>query len=618
MILSALVRRYDRLFSRREAPEFGYFREKVSYAIILTAQGEAVGVRSVLDTSGKQPRPRILEVPRYLQMRTSGVLPYFLWGKTDYVLGIKRAKADGSTVQSKRDFEAFQELHRSLIKDSADPGLRAMRAFLNSWDPDQYDELPHAEEMLGANVVFRLDGHPTRFIHQTDEARKIWTAHLIARAEGTGICMVSGNDGPLTRLHPEIKGVDGAKTSGASLVSFNQDAFCSYGKSAGCKSDIHAPLSQRAAFGYVTALNLLLRRRDRGGRNVRIGDTNVVHWAEAAGEGTEADAAENLMDLLIDPSPSLSDEEETAKLDARMRTIAAGRPLAEIDPHLRDDTRYFLLGLAPNAARLSVRFWHADTMGNLARRIGEHHRDLWIEPVARSRPPPVSSLLIETQLDRSRENLDWKGARKRVSPVLGGMLMRSVFVGGSYPHPLLSGILARIRADGAVTGLRAAICKAFLAREHRLGQIEEDVPMSLDPNHDHPAYLLGRAFSLYDRLQFAALGETNATLKDRYYGSASATPVIVFPLLARGSIHHLGSLRKKGSGGLAHWYEQEIAGVLTKLGPEFPRVLALEEQGRFALGYYQQTHRTRKAEPPGGEDNREAQDTVASDQEEPQ
>ena len=324
------------------------------------------------------------------------------------------------------------------------------------------------------------------------------------------------------------------------------------------------------------------------------------------------------MDLLIDPSPSLSDEEETAKLDARMRAIAAGRPLAEIDPHLQDDTRYYLLGLAPNAARLSVRFWHADTMGNLARRIGEHHRDLWIEPVAWSRPPPVSSLLIETQLDRSREILDWKGARERVSPVLGGMLMRSVFVGESYPHPLLSGILDRIRADGAVTGLRAAICKAFLARAHCLGRIEEDVPMSLDPNHDHPAYLLGRAFSLYDRLQFAALGETNATLKDRYYGSASATPVVVFPLLARGSIHHLGSLRKKGSGGLAHWYEQEIAGVLTKLGPEFPRVLSLEEQGRFALGYYHQTHRTKKAEPSGGEENGEANETDASGQEEPQ
>ncbi len=617
MIVSTLVRRYDRLVSRRAAPEFGYSREKVSYAIILSAPGEAVDVQSLLDTSGKQPRPRILEVPRYLQMRTSGVRPYFLWDKTDYVLGIQREKPDGSSVQSKRHFEAFRELHRSLIKDSADPGLQALRAFLNSWDPDQYDEFPHAEEMLGANVVFRLDGHP-EFVHQTDEARKVWTAHLNASAEGTGICMVSGNDGPLTRLHLPIKGVDGAQSSGASLVSFNQDAFCSYGKSAGDKSDIHAPFSQRAAFGYVTALNLLLRRRDRGGRNVRIGDTNVVHWAEGAGEGTEADAAENLMDLLIDPSPSLSDEEETAKLDARMRAIAAGRPLAEIDPHLRDDTRYYLLGLAPNAARLSVRFWHADTMGNLARRIGEHHRDLSIEPVAWSRPPPVSSLLIETQLDRSREKLDWNGARERVSPVLGGMLMRSVFVGGSYPHPLLAGILARIRADGAVTGLRAAICKAFLAREHRLGRIEEDVPMSLDPNHDHPAYLLGRAFSLYDRLQFAALGETNATLKDRYYGSASATPVVVFPLLARGSIHHLGSLRKKGSGGLAHWYEQEIAGVLTKLGPEFPRVLSLEEQGRFALGYYHQTHRTKKAEPSGGEENGEANETVASGQEEPQ
>lgn len=597
MIASALVRHYDRLASQGQVPRFGFFREKISFVLILSERGEPVDVQSLLVTTGKKLRPKILEVPRFLQMRTSGVRPYFLWDKTDYVFGVKR-QGNASSTPSDKHFRAFRDFHRDLIGTSTDPALRAVLGFLESWDPSRYSELNHATDMLGANVVFCLDGcQGQEYMHDTVEAREIWTNCLVAASEGAGVCMVSGGNERLTRLHPEIKGVAGAKTSGASLVSFNKEAFCSYGRSSGKDGGIHAPFSQQAAFKYVTALNLLLRRADDGGWNVPIGDTVVVHWAEAVGDGMGAAAAENLMEMLIGPSPTLSDREEAAKLNAMMQDIATGRPLNEVGPDLRADTRYHLLGLSPNAARLSVRFWHSDTMGNLTRRIGEHYRDLWIEPVAWNRPPSVSSLLVETRLDRKRQKLDWRGARDRISPILAGMLMRSILVGGRYPLPLLTGILARIRADGEVTGLRAAICKAFLAREHRLGRIKEDVPMNLDTNHNHSAYLLGRAFALYEGLQRAALQTRNATIKDRYYGSASSTPVVVFPLLARGSIHHLATLRKKGRGGLTHWYEQEISGVLTEIGSEFPRVLSLEDQGRFALGYYHQTHRTDKKHP---------------------
>ncbi len=598
MIVPALIRHYDRLASRGRAPAFGFFRENISYFLILSERGEPVDVQSLVITTGRKPRPRILEVPRYLPMQTSGGRAYFLWGKTDYVLGVAR-KGKGSASPSPERFQKFRELQHDLIGNTADPALQAVLRFLGSWDPEQYAKLNHAKEMLGERLVLCLDGRQgNEFVHETAEAREIWTRHLVAEADGEGVCMVSGMTERLSRLHPEIKGVDDAKPSGASLVSFNKQAFCSYGKSAGKDGGIHAPFSQQAAFKYVTALNLLLRRRDKGGRRVRIGDTVVVHWAEAAGDGVAAAAAENLMELLIPTSRPLSDQEENSKLSAMMRDIATGRPLNVVGPDVREDTRYHLLGLAPNAARLSVRFWHSDTMGNLTWRIGEHYRDLWIEPAAWNRPPSVSSLLIETRLDRRREPLDWQAAQKQISPVLGGMLMRSILVGGSYPLPLLTGILARIRADGEVTALRAAICKAYLAREHRLGRINEDVPMNLDINHNHSAYLLGRAFALYVDLQRAALKNRNATIKDRFYGSASSTPVVVFPLLARGSIHHLATLRKAGRGGLTHWYEQEISEVLTNIGPEFPRVLSLEDQGRFAIGYYQQTHRTDKKVPP--------------------
>ena len=423
--------------------------------------------------------------------------------------------------------------------------------------------------LLDTNVVFHLDGEHG-FLHERSSAKEVWLTHLANEGGAAGLCLVTGEHAPIARLHPSVKGVAGAQGSGASIVSFEKDAFKSFGKERGA----NAPVSERTAFAYTTSLNALLERDSR--RRIRLGDTTTVFWAEAAGDDSDAKAAEDLFSMFEDPP---TDEQETAKLAAKLSLIAKGRPLAEVDPNLHEDTRFFVLGLAPNAARLSIRFWHEDRFGALARRIGEHFLDMRLEPAPWRTAPAARRLLRETAVQGKAEN---------IPPILGGALMRSILTGGRYPRSLFAAVIARMRADGNVTGLRAAICKAALARDHRLGFEEEDVPVSLNPEDTNPAYRLGRLFAIYESAQRYALPDVNATIKDRYFAAASSTPASVFPLLERGSAHHLAILRKNDKGRLAHWLDAEIDKILAGLDTAFPRSLRLEDQGRFAIGYHHQ------------------------------
>lgn len=382
-------------------------------------------------------------------------------------------------------------------------------------------------------------------------------------------------------MHPAVKGVSGAQSSGASIVSFNRDAFKSFGKHQGA----NAPVSERTAFAYTTVLNTLLVHGSR--QRIQIGDTTTVFWAEAA-DPEQSEAAEDLFAMLAEPP---TDEQETAEVRDKLQAIADGQPLAQAIPDVREDTRFYVLGLAPNAARLSIRFWYAATIGALAERIVQHWRDLQLEPAPWTSPPPVWRLLYETAPQRKTDN---------IPPTLGGALMRAILTGAPYPRSLLAAVVARMRADKDVNGTRAAICKAVMARNHRLGFEKETAPVSLNPEERNRAYRLGRLFAVYEGLQRSALGRVNATIKDRYFGAASATPASVFPLLERNSAHHLSSLRKSGKGGLAHWFDTEVDAILSGVDTAFPRSFGIEDQGRFALGYHhQRAHRQRNADPQG-------------------
>lgn len=585
-ILPALNAYYDRLAGRGEVPPFGYSTEGISFALVLAPDGTVVEVKDLRTPAGRKPTPRPVTVPQSFKRPGTTPRSFFLWDNTKFVLGLGVDKATGDRIRFDAHHSAFRDRHRELLSGSNDEGLVALLRFLEGWISDTFDPPLFDDEMLDQNLAFILDGDRQddgrpRFLHDRPAARRIWEMQAAEASGAVQTCLVTGNAAPAARLHPSIRGVLGAQPMGASLVSFNLDAFTSYGKEQGA----NAPVSEAAAFAYGTALNALLARDSR--KRTQIGDATTVFWAEAShGHEPAAQTAEDLLAQLLAPPPP-DDTQEARRIRDVLAMVKQGRAVSDIDPSLDADTRFFILGLAPNSARLAVRFWHQDRFGDLVARIGEHWRDLDVAPYPWRTAPSAWALLLETALQRKAEN---------IPPLLGGELMRAILTGGRYPRSLLSAVLLRIRADGAVTGERAAICKACLCRDARMGFEKEDVPVGLNRDEKNPAYRLGRLFAVLENVQRSALGRINATIRDRYFGAASATPASVFPFLLRNANHHLAVLRKKnGTGGLAYWFEAEIGQILNGIDMDFPRSLRIQDQGRFAVGYYHQ-RATRKAE----------------------
>ncbi len=579
-ILSALATLYDRMAKAGEAPHKGFSTERIGAEVVIDTAGRLVAINPKLVPDRRRMVAAPIGVPAAVK-RSSGIAPNFLWDKTAYVLGVTALKDERGKpklvagrpipAQERRtadEHAAFRKAHRDRLAESDDPGLHALLRFLDGWSWEDFATRGFSTEVLDQNVVFRLEGE-VGYLHDRPAA----AALIAGEAGGDGpLCLVTGERGPVARLHPSIKGVSGAQSSGASLVSFNSTAYESFGKRQGD----NAPVSEAATFAYGTALNALLSRSGAGPgrRALRVGDATVVFWAETeAREGDET--VEDLLAALLAP-PSTETQETPGEAEDRIRIAmeALARGQAPADPRFAPETRVYILGLSPNAARLSVRFWLPGRLGEFTRNVARFHQDLRIEPTAWARPPSVWALLYETAQQRDAKN---------IPPLLGGSLMRAVLTGQPYPRLLLAAVITRIRADGIVNGPRAAICKAVLCRNQK-----EEFPVSLDPENTSPAYRLGRLFALLESIQRSALPGLNATIRDRYFASASSTPARVFPLLVKTATHHLASLRKTDKGGLAHWLDSQIGEVWSGLAPDLPGSLTLEDQGRFVAGYYHQ------------------------------
>jgi len=596
MILQALTTYYQRLLARGEKglSPFGYSPEKISYEILLAPDGRVVDVNDIRDTSGKKPVPRMMNVPQPPK-RASNIAPCFLWDKTSYVLG-----ASATSKRADKEHEAFKVLHQQSLADTDDPGLKAFLAFLSAWNPENFAAAPFKKEMLDTNVVFRLDGEKA-CLHERPAAQKVRATLLASQEEDAlfGTCLVTGEQSTLARLHASIKGVLGSQTNGASIASFNDDAYLSYLgsnlKALSAKKEnntgANAPVSVQAAFAYTTVLNHLLRRGDNNRQRLQMGDATVVFWAEAASED-EAQAAESLLTATWEWDEAPTDAQESGALRLALEKLVQGRPLREIDPRLSETTRIYVLGLAPNASRLSIRFWTANTLGALAQNVAWHARDLSLQPARWKVMPSLWRLVLATAPSR-----DGRAKAEDVPPQLAGEMMRSILQGNRYPGSLLANTLMRMRTDGDLSEVRVAICKAVLARSRRLAappatnNDTEEVPVSLDTTSLNPGYLLGRLFAVLEAVQRGALGkDINATIRDRYYGAASATPASVFPLLLRSTQNHLSKMRKdKDISGLAGYFEKQIQEIVDGLTDSFPRNLSIENQGRFAIGYYHQS-----------------------------
>lgn len=594
-VLQALDRYYHRMAARGEAEAPGWSREKIGWAVILSPDGVPVDVQDIHEVSGKKKIARLLDVPAAVK-RTVGISPNLLWDKTAYVLG----RTAGEGKRTAEEHARFRDDHLGPLKDQTDEGLTALRRFLETWTPERFDAAPFDPEMLDANVVFRLVGDGG-YLHDRPAARRL----VEARAQAGGdqaICLVTGHEAPIERLHPAIKGVQGAQSSGAALVSFNLDAFTSYGKEQGA----NAPTSQAAAFRYGAALNRMLDRASTNRLPRPVGDATVVFWADAENE-EKAAAAEDVFLRMFEPAPTPKegaadpqlerDLQEAEDIRQALKPFSEGRPVKAPKLELARGVRFHILGLSPNAARLSVRFWITDDFESFARRLADHYDDLNIEPTPwRAAPPSASRLLVKTTA--LLEKFD------NIPPLLAGEVMRSVLTGAPYPRTMLSAAIIRLRAgDDPATGWHAAAIRAVLAREHRLKHPDErNWLMSLEKDRDDPPYQLGRLFAALETAQRQALGQVNATIRDRYFGAASATPAHVFPLLLRGAQSHLGKLRKDNKGG---WIEREIEEITAHLPPDLPRSLRLDAQGRFAIGYYHQRKAQFAGRPAGETDNEE-------------
>lgn len=583
MILTALNDYYQRLLANPDpvtglakVPPYGFSEQQISYCLVLSKEGVLVDIEDVRDTSDKKPRPKLLSVPRP-EKRTSGVKSNFLWDKTAYVLGIegnkdKATAAVNPWLVAEKTLTAFKALHELALAATEDAGLLAVKQFLMHWSSEQFRLSPFTVAHIDANFVFKLDGDLC-FVHERPAAQALWLKHMqpeVGEVVNTGDCLVTGRHSALARLHPAIKGVYGGQSAGGSIVSFNAESYTSYGKEQGD----NAPISEFAAFGYTTALNYLLRRSN--GQCISIGDTSTVFWAVAPNPA-KASAAESLFGWML--NMPIDDKSELTQIKPVLEKIAQGKPLSEIAPDLAQGTRFYVLGLAPNASRLSIRYWMDTSFGELATHVAQHFKDLALDPLPWREPPSVWRLLIQTASQGKSEN---------ISPQLAGELLRSIITGQRYPRMLLAQLVQRIRADGDLNGLRAALLKAVLVRDYRKGFIQEEIPMGLDEQNMLPAYRLGRLFAVLERIQEGALGkEVNATIADRYYGTASSVPYSVFPRLLAGCKNHLSKIRKDKPGYAVN-LNKDLANVIEGLSSEFPKHFSIEQQGQFAIGYYHQ------------------------------
>lgn len=580
MILQSLYRLYERRGAASDPAErlapIGFEAKEISFILELDRGGRLIQIRDTRTQLGKKKIAKAELVPQGTK-KTSDVTANLLWDTAEYVLGVVTAMP-GKTAKPDRIAKQHQAFRARIdaLPDAVrvDAGVAAVLAFLDTLDLEALAQYPQWDELLSNPLLtFQLAGDAD-LVCQRLAVRGAWM-HMQSGAQPDGICLVTGDAAPIERLHSAIKGVWGAQTSGANIVAINNKnesgtnagetpAFASFGKQQG----YNAPVGRTAATMYTTALNALLARGSR--QRIQVGDTSTVFWSDQNTD-LEDDFA------LVFGEPAKDDPaERTERVRALYESFLSGKYAHEHD----QQTRFYVLGLAPNAARLSVRFWHVDTVANLAQKIAQHFNDLLIAHGPRDTDTPsVFRLLSACAAQGKAEN---------IPPNLGGEVMRAILGGTPYPATWLAAAVRRSRAEQDVNALRAAVIKACINRSTRLRRTgEKELAVSLDIENPNLAYRLGRLFATLEKIQEEASPGLNATIRDRYYGAASASPVTVFTTLMRLKNHHLSKLDNRGR---ANTFERLIgeimAGVDGAIG--FPAQLPLQEQGRFAIGYYHQ------------------------------
>lgn len=570
MILQALTEYYRALERQGKIAAPGWGPVKVSFALCIGDDGtlqQAVSVQTE-QVRGKKTvlAPRVVSLPAPVK-RTVGVAANFLCDNSSYMLGVDDK---GKPERTRLCFEACKALHEQALDGVDSPAARAILAFFRAWEPEKAREnaalLEHLEEILaGGNLVFRTE---EGFVHDDPAVRQAWEAYYNTSGDGPqGVCLVTGEQGPIESVHPAIKNVAGAQSSGAALVSFNAPAFCSYGK----EQNLNAPTGKYAAFAYTAALNHLLADREHV---YRVGDATVVCWAKGGGSFYQSLFGWAAMGQ---SEPSYDESELRGMVKRLCRGEAVDFHAERLDPGMD----FYVLGLSPNASRLSVRFFLRNTFGGFLRNAEAHQERLKIVRPSfdKFEGLPLWKLLGETVNQNTRDKVP--------TPELAGEVVRAILTDTRYPATLLNGATLRIRAEREVTRGRAAILKAYYLKNPHPDVPKEVLTVGLNEGSTHIPYTLGRVFSVLEAIQSAANPGVKTTIKDKYFNSAAATPAAIFPLLISLAQKHLKKLRGSNTG-LAIALDKQLTDLLNRLGENYPTRMNLPQQGAFQLGYYQQ------------------------------
>lgn len=573
MILQSLMQYYESLAEKGKVPRMGWCHAKVSCAIELDEDGQVKAIipLKVSEMFGKKEVlvPQQMNVPQMV-VRSSGISANFLCDNSKYMLGID---STGTSQRIKECFMAARDKHCSILQDSKGRMAKAIIRYFEQWNPDNADVNPvikaHWEDLTdGGNLIFCLK---SEYAQEDEEIKKIW--HIYQENNSGlvgGICLVTGEKAEISRIHRGIKGVPGAQSSGAALVSFNAPAFESYGK----EQSYNAPVGKYAEFAYTTALNYLLSDKNY---TFQLGDSMVVYWAESA-QTQYQDLLKNFFNSGID------NQKELEKVFGNLKNGLA----VDIDDVKIDlNQRFYILCLAPNAARLSIRFFYENSFGNILTNLSKHYERMAIvKPEWKNEYLSIQEMLTETGNNKLKD--------KKLVSNMASLVLRDILMDDRYPTGLYTEVLARIRAEqGGITYGRAAIIKAYLIKNYNMKEGEKY--MGLNEKCNEPAYVLGRLFAILELIQKDANPGINSTIKDRYFNSACATPSSVFPILIKLKNSHLKKL-ERNSTGLRIQYEKIITELMGKLNMAetqigFPRRLSLEEQGKFMLGYYHQVQK---------------------------
>lgn len=617
MILQSLYNYYQILLNDPdvEIAEPGYSAANVGFALNLSPEGELLDIiplpSKIFD--GKKTRDvnyQRMIVPEQVKRSGSNPKPNFLWDNSTFVLGISDNDQDDPEYSPKR-FKAFCQFNIEILSQANSDIARAVIAFLQKHNPQKAKEQEiisrHLDDLLkGGNLIFRVQG---KNVLDDPEIVRVWEEHRTGEKAVKMQCLVTGEVEPIARLHPSIQGVPGAKSTGASLISFDDPSFQSYNRKDKDTKGLNSPVSRRVASGYGVALNYLLSNQNPN-RKIYLGDTTVVYWADTADKRYPS-----MFYTFLNPEYQQEQEEQEDEAEAKKgkrkrakekekqmgewaESVQQGKAidLVALSKELDKDTRFYVLGLAPSAARLAVRFFLTEPFGVFAERIMQHYEDLKIDreyPNQRKyiSPGQILGECVPSSITdpKSRQKL-----LKSSWSLLGGAFMRSILTGAPYPEGLYAAMLNRIRHDTdeekrsvKINYTRAAYIKAHLIRKYRRqgnNPYQEALQMSLNESYTHPAYVLGRLFAVLEKAQREAIGQNiNATIKDRYFTSACASPASVFPTLLR-LAHHWTT--KAEYGGISDRKIQDLLDMLE--AKAFPSRLSLDEQGVFVLGYYHQ------------------------------